>query len=280
MKILSINARGTNIGRKRKAIKNLIRETKADMVCLQETKREVLNKEFCDSIWPDRDFGWVYSGSKAVSGGLLTLWKNSVFSLDRQWGAPGALTIQVGLRIDSNSRRTSRTGSVIDKRKLGVFVVISTQLISDKRSRLFCKFIDNLELIDLSLLRRKYTWYKDNGTCCSIIDRFFISKKWCSLWPNLKQIGLKRTFSDHAPILLEATEKENWGPIPFKVVNWWIDQKDFRSIVENSWMNSKIEGWGGFVFKEKLKILKADIKLWKKNNGTSLGQAYQTGHET
>ncbi|KAL8470034.1 hypothetical protein ACS0TY_032776 [Phlomoides rotata] len=63
------------------------------------------------------------------------------------------------------------------------------------------------------------------------------------MWPNLIQSGLKRTFSDHAPILLEASHKIDWGPIPFKMVNWWIEQKDFRILVENSWRNSKVIGW-------------------------------------
>ncbi|KAL8479455.1 hypothetical protein ACS0TY_026373 [Phlomoides rotata] len=57
--------------------------------------------------------------------------------------------------------------------------------ISDKKSSNFCKFIANLELVDLPLLRRKYTWYKDNGTCCNRLDRFLISQNWCNLWPNL-----------------------------------------------------------------------------------------------
>ncbi|KAL8491897.1 hypothetical protein ACS0TY_023481 [Phlomoides rotata] len=53
----------------------------------------------------------------------------------------------------------------------------SNRLASDKKCRQFCKFIENSDLIDLPLLRRKFTWYKDNGTCCSRIDRFLVSKK-------------------------------------------------------------------------------------------------------
>ncbi|KAL8543706.1 hypothetical protein ACS0TY_004319 [Phlomoides rotata] len=116
--------------------------------------------------------------------------------------------------------------------------------------------------------RRKFTWYKDNGTCCSRIDRFLVSNNLCSMWPNLKQSGLKRTFSDHAPILLEASNKVDWGPIPFKIVNWWIDQKDFRILVDNTWKNSKVVGWGGYILIEKLKSVKFAIKNWKKVNGT------------
>ncbi|KAL8493950.1 hypothetical protein ACS0TY_024935 [Phlomoides rotata] len=60
----------------------------------KETKREVVNKVFCSSLWPDKDFDWVYSGSNGASGGLITIWKKSIFSLDCHWGVPGALSIK------------------------------------------------------------------------------------------------------------------------------------------------------------------------------------------
>ncbi|KAL8508350.1 hypothetical protein ACS0TY_018812 [Phlomoides rotata] len=78
-----------------------------------------------------------------------------------------------------------------------------------RRSRQFNRFISDTDLVDLPLLRRKFTWYKDNGDSCSRIDRFPLSTSWFTRWPNAKQTGLRRTFSDHAPILLEVTEKEN-----------------------------------------------------------------------
>ncbi|KAL8498894.1 hypothetical protein ACS0TY_022022 [Phlomoides rotata] len=126
--------------------------------------------------------------------------------------------------------------------------------------------------VDLPLLRRKFTWYKDNGGSCSRIDRFLISSSWCNRWPNAIQIGLKRTFYDHAPILLEVSVKENWGPMPFKVVNWWLDQEDFFKHVEDVWRETKVEGWGGYVIKEKLKKLKLVIKAWKNKKGTNLSK--------
>lgn len=40
-------------------------------------------------------------------------------------------------------------------------------------------------------------------------------------------------------------------------------------MVENEWKNCRVEGWSGFVIKEKLKILKDKIRSWHENN---LGQ--------
>ncbi|KAL8490948.1 hypothetical protein ACS0TY_022816 [Phlomoides rotata] len=138
----------------------------------------------------------------------------------------------------------------------------------NKRRRQFRRFISESDLEDLPLLRRKFTWYKDNDRSCSRINRFLLSTAWCNRWPNVKQIGLKRTIYDHAHIMLEVTEKENWGTIPFKIVNWWLDQEDFCKLVERIWNDTSVEGWGGYVLKEKLKRLKIDIKAWKAKNGT------------
>ncbi|KAL8470035.1 hypothetical protein ACS0TY_032777 [Phlomoides rotata] len=54
----------------------------------------MVNQVFCESIWPDKDFGWVYSGSMGASGGLTTMWKKSAFSMDNQWGVHGVLAIK------------------------------------------------------------------------------------------------------------------------------------------------------------------------------------------
>ena len=39
----------------------------------------------------------------------------------------------------------------------------------------FNNFIDTSELIDVPLIVEKYTWYRDNGTTKSRIDRIMIS---------------------------------------------------------------------------------------------------------
>lgn len=72
-----------------------------------------------------------------------------------------------------------------------------------KEMKDFSEWINNLHLIDLPLERRKYTWYKENGSSCSRIDRFLISKAWLAKWPNASQVGLKRKVSDYAAIILK-----------------------------------------------------------------------------
>ena len=50
VKILSWNVRGVNDPEKRKVIKNFIRTQRVDLVCLQETKIQGMNKALVHSI--------------------------------------------------------------------------------------------------------------------------------------------------------------------------------------------------------------------------------------
>ncbi|KAL8462076.1 hypothetical protein ACS0TY_033233 [Phlomoides rotata] len=66
----------------------------------------------------------------------------------------------------------------------------------------FDLFIPNSGMIDLPLHGRTFTWYKPNGSCKIRIDRILVNSGWISEWPNTHQRGMKRSISDHCPILL------------------------------------------------------------------------------
>jgi exonuclease III len=51
LKIVSWNVRGLNERDKRLRIRGLIRERKADIVCLQEIKLESISKDVVRSLW-------------------------------------------------------------------------------------------------------------------------------------------------------------------------------------------------------------------------------------
>ncbi|KAL8557528.1 hypothetical protein ACS0TY_004824 [Phlomoides rotata] len=72
--------------------------------------------------------------------------------------------------------------------------------------------------MDLPLHGRTFSWYRPDGTCKSRLDRILISSSWLNLWPYSFQRGLKRSISDHCPIILEDIGKD-WGPKPFRGIN-------------------------------------------------------------
>jgi hypothetical protein len=48
--------------------------------------------------------------------------------------------------------------------------------------RAFHGFIDDLDLIDLPLLGRRFTWFHANGRLMSRIDRMLVSPDWLDRW--------------------------------------------------------------------------------------------------
>ncbi|KAH1215362.1 hypothetical protein GmHk_13G036515 [Glycine max] len=96
----------------------------------------------------------------------------------------------------------------------------------------------------------------------------FLSDEWLSLWPDSTQFVLDRDFSDHCPILLRSTTVD-WGPRPFKVMDWWLKDKDFQKMVSYRWGNYHPSGWGGYALKLKLKFIKGCIRQWSLQNGSN-----------
>ncbi|KAF5467563.1 hypothetical protein F2P56_017374 [Juglans regia] len=77
-KILSWNVRGLNEVEKRLRIRRLLREWKADIVCLQETKLKMISRRIIRSLWSNIYVDWVYLASSGASGGVVIMWDRRV----------------------------------------------------------------------------------------------------------------------------------------------------------------------------------------------------------
>ena len=58
MNIVSYNVRGLGRGVKWAAIRRLRNMEQADMICLQETKKETIDKAMCQALWGDVEVTW------------------------------------------------------------------------------------------------------------------------------------------------------------------------------------------------------------------------------
>jgi len=136
----------------------------------------------------------------------------------------------------------------------------------------FNDFIESSELVDIPLVGRKFTWFKPNGLVKSRINRVLVSKEWLELWPNSQQFVLNRSISDHCAVILKEVLVD-WGPKPFGFLDVWMKDSSFKEFVSSSWSAYKVTGGGIFVFKEKLKKLKADLKVWNREVFGDVNQA-------
>ncbi|GAU25959.1 hypothetical protein TSUD_373600 [Trifolium subterraneum] len=121
----------------------------------------------------------------------------------------------------------------------------------------------------LPLSGRKFTWFKGDGVSISRLDRFLLSEEWCLTWPNCKQDARLRGLSDHCPLILSANE-EDWGPRPSRMLKCWKDIPGYYLFVREKWKSLQVDGWGGFVLKEKLKMIKAALKDWHSAHSQNL----------
>lgn len=84
MNIISYNIRGLGRGVKWAAIRRLIRKENVDMICLQETKKEVIDKAMCQSLWGDAAVCWEMQPAINTAGGILCSWSEKTFKLHRR----------------------------------------------------------------------------------------------------------------------------------------------------------------------------------------------------
>jgi exonuclease III len=63
---------------KRLSVRNLLRKWKANVVCFQETKMEVMSYTFVRSLWGCHHVDWCCLDSSRASGGILLMWDRKV----------------------------------------------------------------------------------------------------------------------------------------------------------------------------------------------------------
>jgi len=69
------------MGVKWAAIRRMIKKEGADMICLQETKKEAVDKAMCQALWGDVEVCWEMLPANNIVGGVLCLWSETTFRL-------------------------------------------------------------------------------------------------------------------------------------------------------------------------------------------------------
>ena len=95
--------------------------------------------------------------------------------------------------------------------------------------------------------------------------RILISGEWADLYPQCIQVALSKPTSDHCSIVLDS-RLESWGPKPFQFELMWLEEKGFKDLIRAWWSGKQVQGWAGFRLASKMRCLKANIKVWAKDN--------------
>ena len=83
LKLMSWNVRGANDSNKRKLIKSFVRKQKVDLLCIQETKIQLMSEGVVKSLGVGRFLDWRALEASGSAGGVLICWdKRSIEILD------------------------------------------------------------------------------------------------------------------------------------------------------------------------------------------------------
>nr|XP_025616965.1 uncharacterized protein LOC112709287 [Arachis hypogaea] len=220
-------------------VKNFKRKNNVNILGLIETKKNEVTKFDVVQIWGNDAVDWEYVGSEGASGGLLeeklTVWEELSF-------ITGVCQVPICYMGDFNEIVR------VDERKGANALTASAEDFRD--------WIWDMELVDLELNDRKFTWFR--GQSCSRIDRVFVSLEWLEQFPEIRLKGGPRGLSDHCPLIVEDSRLRE-GLRPFRSLNSWFTHDGFLRMVKEEW-----RGLGEVQFTKKLKALTIPLSRWHK----------------
>ena len=228
-RILSWNVRGLNDPNKRLRVKNQSRHWKLDIICLQETKMEFIDRNFITSIWGCPFVRWVFLASRGASGGILIMWDSRVVESIEE--CVGSFMAACSFRNMEDGFRWAFVGVYgpnIDTHRKVLWEELAglgswwnlpwciggdfnaTRFPSERSGDIrlnqamqdFSDFIFDMDLVDLPIVGGEYTW--SNNRSWSRLDRFLVSPSWEIHYPTMLQKRMDRICSDHFPIVLDC----------------------------------------------------------------------------
>jgi hypothetical protein len=194
---------------KRRKIREVVLGEKVDFLAIQETKLEVIPEALVFGLWGGNDCDWTFLPAVGSSGGILSIWSKVNASLVFTFSGEGFVGVCLDL-VEDNSRcfivNVYAKCNIHDKRRLwgellmsksgfgdGLWCVLGdfnsvrdtterkgvrSHLSSSSNTEMveFSEFLVDLELIDLPLVGRCFTWFHPNGIAMSRLDRLLVSR--------------------------------------------------------------------------------------------------------
>lgn len=230
-RVLDWNVRGLNSDRKCNSIRDKVIESRSEIVCLQETKKDSFDLNFIKNICPSDFDSFVFNPSVGASGGILVTWKSSAFWGNLVFNNNFAMSVEFTSKLNNESwilTAVYAPCTPAGKREFlnwfrdidmpdGVdwLVVGDFNLMRKPEDRnregadlneifLFNEAISRLDLIELPLHGRHFTWTnKQFPPLLERLDWFFTSNSWTSKFPDTVVKTLVMETSDHWPCVID-----------------------------------------------------------------------------
>ena len=131
---------------------------------------------------------------------------------------------------------------------------------------IFNAIIDNLELKEIELSGRQFTWANNlDVPTYEKLDRILINTEWEFKYPLSTVQALTREISDHTPLLLDTGSPNLNRQHLFKFELGWLLRDGFYEIVENVWKSEEpvqcpLQNW-----QNRIRRLRQFLRGWAKN---------------
>jgi exonuclease III len=256
------NVRGLNSRARRDVVREFILQQHVSVVCLVETKLDVIRSSVaCDLM--GSSFDYVFLPSVGVAGGILIGWRRDLWSVQRQTMRRFSVTVDIQSLVSAQPTWSLATvyRPVDDELKAefleelreihadcptplllcGDFNLIyqaadkSNDRLNIRSMRRFRRVIDDLQLEELYLHGRLYTWSNERRhPTLERIDRAFGSLLWMQQFTDHHMRSLSTDSSDHAPLLLRLDTQLRPKPC-FRFECFWPKMDGFLDVVQQAW---------------------------------------------
>ncbi|XP_068486483.1 uncharacterized protein [Phaseolus vulgaris] len=213
----------------------------------------------CFSLWGDNKVGWVHNDGVNGAGSTLSMWHKEAFHYVSHTVGKGFIAV-VGHHVKSNCSCIiiNVYAACNPSEKVSIWEVVSAirsihqdkvwcccgdfnavrcaaerkgirrNASNKKEIRDFNDFIGSNSMEDLPIVGKKFTWFKADGSAKSRLDRIL-------------------------------------GPKPFKSIDAWLLEPGFKDLVRDKWGSYEVQGNNITKVKEKLKLLKLDLKEFNRS---------------
>lgn len=262
IKLLCWNVRGLGDESKCNVVRNVIKDSRCDLLCIQETKLNEKNLSYVLRALPSFFQRQVVSvDARGSAGGIVIAWKHS-YELVSSWATPHTCTailkqVSTGqemaiTNVYGPSIEGHKSQFIEELRGIHSKIVNPWMLVGDfnlvrwyvdrpsdlRGFGLMCEFNDlirQFEVLDVELKNRAYTWSsKRPSPSFSRIDRIFLSTHWNLNFPIIELRALETIVSDHVPLLLSCRGTDT-RPTQFKFENFWLQLPQAHQLVHSVW---------------------------------------------
>lgn len=272
-------------------VRNTIRESRCDICCLQETKWSSddisIHARVLPNFFERRCASLLAVGT---TGGVIIAWKRN-YTLINSWTTPHSVSVVLKQEASGESFlitlvygpsvEDQKRDFIDELRRLAGLVQLPWILLGDFNltrwltdrpgdlrgmtlMQLFNDLIRDLEVVDIPLNNRAYTWSsKTPQPSFSKIDRVFMSSGWILHFPILTLQALE-VVSDHCPMLLSCKQRQTTKVDP-KWENLWLSYQEVGQMVEQTWQHGELSTQRGLKgFYAKTEALYKALLVWQK----------------